>query len=149
MAGFLHSRCSFFPFGLFIENQFAPTPKPIVLLFAWFFSEALALLTQLGFLRQEGSVWSVAYSLASSLPDSYALIKGRFVNPIRCSFFVKGSGPLPISQKILSSESALSFLHKRRSRKRGLFVRAERALGTSLSFPDPQRKGFLGNLSPL
>jgi hypothetical protein len=72
-------------------------------------SKALAFLTQLGFLRQDGSVRSTAYSLARPLPDSYALIKERFVNPIRGSYFVKESEALPLAQKILSSESALSF----------------------------------------
>lgn len=71
--------------------------------------KALALLTQLGFLKQEGSIRSTSYSLAGSLHDSYALIKEKFINPIRGSYFVKKSEALSLPHEILSSESALSF----------------------------------------
>ena len=60
-------------------------------------------------MKQEGSIRSTAYALAGSIKESYALIKDRFINPIRGSYFAKESDAFPLPRLVLSSESALSF----------------------------------------
>jgi hypothetical protein len=88
--------------SLSLQSELSFYSRPLLI-------KALAYLTQLGFLKQEGAVRSTAYSLAGSLPDSYVLIKERFINPVRGSYFVKENEASSLPHEILSSESALSF----------------------------------------
>lgn len=72
-------------------------------------TKALAFLKQFSFLKQEGAVRSTVYSLANPLGASYALIKSRFINPIRASYYVKESEASLLPRNTLSSESALAY----------------------------------------
>lgn len=71
--------------------------------------KALAILTQLSFLRQEGVVRSTTYSLAHSLAESYSLIKERFTYPIHASYYVRAAEAGSLPKEVLSSESALDY----------------------------------------
>lgn len=73
-----------------------------------FFIQGLAFLTSMDYLKKEGSVRTITYSLAHSIADSFAFLKTRILSPIRRSYCVLERDAASFPRQVLSSESALA-----------------------------------------